>query len=179
MKVLVPVKRVIDYNVKVRVKADGSGVDLANVKMSMNPFDEIAVEEGVRLKESGTASELVAVSIGGQPCQETIRPAPVGQAQEETDAPTSRPVFDASYDVGLVPSEKSARVSIRLGSGSEAVESSELLRQASSAASTLGQSFCREIDLMFARCNMSSAAWLMWRIRSSRLSTITDRKSVV
>ena len=65
MKVLVPVKRVIDYNVKVRVKADGSGVDLANVKMSMNPFDEIAVEEAIRLKEAGKAEEIVAVSIGG------------------------------------------------------------------------------------------------------------------
>ncbi len=64
MKVLVPVKRVIDYNVKVRVKADGSGVDLANVKMSMNPFDEIAVEEAIRLKEAGKADEVVAVSIG-------------------------------------------------------------------------------------------------------------------
>ena len=66
MKVLVPVKRVIDYNVKVRVKADGSGVDLANVKMSMNPFDEIAVEEAIRLKEAGKADEVIAVSIGGQ-----------------------------------------------------------------------------------------------------------------
>ena len=75
MKVLVPVKRVIDYNVKVRVKADGSGVDLANVKMSMNPFDEIAVEESVRLKEKGTAQEIVAVSLGVQQCQETIRTA--------------------------------------------------------------------------------------------------------
>ena len=67
MKILVPVKRVIDYNVKVRVKADGSGVDLANVKMSMNPFDEIAVEEAIRLKEKGVAEEIVAVSIGVQP----------------------------------------------------------------------------------------------------------------
>src|SRR5579883_884340 len=75
MKVLVPVKRVIDYNVKVRVKADGTGVDLANVKMSMNPFDEIAVEEAVRLKEAGTASEIIAVSIGPQAAQETIRTA--------------------------------------------------------------------------------------------------------
>ena len=75
MKVLVPVKRVIDYNVKARVKADGSGVDLANVKMSMNPFDEIAVEEAVRLKEKGVATEIVAVSIGVQQCQETIRTA--------------------------------------------------------------------------------------------------------
>ena len=75
MKILVPVKRVIDYNVKVRVKADGSGVDLANVKMSMNPFDEIAVEEAIRLKEAGTATEIVAVSLGMQQCQETIRTA--------------------------------------------------------------------------------------------------------
>ena len=75
MKVLVPVKRVIDYNVKVRVKADGSGVDLANVKMSMNPFDEIAVEEAIRLKEAGKADEVVAVSIGVKQSQETLRTA--------------------------------------------------------------------------------------------------------
>jgi len=75
MKVLVPVKRVIDYNVKVRVKADGSGVDLANVKMSMNPFDEIAVEEAIRLKERGVAEEVVAVSIGVKQAQETLRTA--------------------------------------------------------------------------------------------------------
>ena len=75
MKVLVPVKRVIDYNVKVRVKADGSGVDLANVKMSMNPFDEIAVEEAIRLKEKGIATEIVVVSIGVKQSQETLRNA--------------------------------------------------------------------------------------------------------
>jgi electron transfer flavoprotein beta subunit len=75
MKVLVPVKRVVDFNVKVRVKADQSGVDLANVKMSMNPFDEIAVEEAVRLKEKGKASEVVIVSIGPQQAQDTIRTA--------------------------------------------------------------------------------------------------------
>ena len=75
MKVLVPVKRVIDYNVKIRVKADQTGVETANVKMSMNPFDEIAVEEAVRLQEAGTATEIVAVSIGPQQCQETIRTA--------------------------------------------------------------------------------------------------------
>ncbi|WP_316863046.1 electron transfer flavoprotein subunit beta/FixA family protein [uncultured Cohaesibacter sp.] len=73
MKILVPVKRVVDYNVKIRVKADGSGVDLANVKMSMNPFDEIAVEEAVRLKEAGVASEIVVVSVGPQQAQETLR----------------------------------------------------------------------------------------------------------
>ena len=75
MKVLVAVKRVIDYNVKVRVKADNTGVETANVKMSMNPFDEIAVEEAIRLKEAGTAEEIVAVSMGPQQCQETIRTA--------------------------------------------------------------------------------------------------------
>ena len=75
MKILVPVKRVVDYNVKVRVKADGSGVDLANVKMSMNPFDEIAVEEAVRLREAGIATEVVAVSCGLPACQETLRTA--------------------------------------------------------------------------------------------------------
>src|SRR5213595_1610023 len=75
MKILVPVKRVIDFNVRPRVKADGSGVDLANVKMSMNPFDEIAVEEAIRLKEKGVASEIVAVSIGPAKAQETLRTA--------------------------------------------------------------------------------------------------------
>jgi electron transfer flavoprotein beta subunit len=75
MKVLVPVKRVVDFNVKVRVKPDGSGVDLANVKMSMNPFDEIAVEEAVRLKERGIATEIVAISCGVTACQETLRTA--------------------------------------------------------------------------------------------------------
>ncbi len=73
MKVLVPVKRVIDFNVKVRVKPDGSGVDLANVKMSMNPFDEIALEEAMRLKEAGKVTEVVAVSVGAAQCQETLR----------------------------------------------------------------------------------------------------------
>ena len=75
MKILVPVKRVVDYNVKVRVKSDGTGVDLANVKMSMNPFDEIAVEEAVRLKEAGVATEVIAVSCGLAACQETLRTA--------------------------------------------------------------------------------------------------------
>jgi len=75
MKVLVPVKRVVDYNVKVRVKADGTGVDIANVKMSMNPFDEIGVEEAVRLREKGVATEVIAVSCGVTQCQETLRTA--------------------------------------------------------------------------------------------------------
>jgi electron transfer flavoprotein beta subunit len=75
MKILVPVKRVVDYNVKVRVKSDGTGVDIANVKMSMNPFDEIAVEEAVRLKEKGVATEVIAVSCGVVACQETLRTA--------------------------------------------------------------------------------------------------------
>ena len=75
MKILVPVKRVVDYNVKVRVKSDGSGVDIANVKMSMNPFDEIAVEEAVRLKEKGVVTEVIAVSCGDTKCQETLRTA--------------------------------------------------------------------------------------------------------
>ncbi|MGY8994446.1 MAG: electron transfer flavoprotein subunit beta/FixA family protein [Rhodospirillales bacterium] len=75
MKVLVAVKRVVDYNVKIRIKSDNLGVELANVKMSMNPFDEIAVEEGVRMREAGSADDLLIVSIGGQQCQETIRTA--------------------------------------------------------------------------------------------------------
>ena len=75
MKIIVPVKRVVDYNVKVRVKSDGTGVDIANVKMSMNPFDEIAIEEAVRLKEKGVATEVIAVSCGVLQCQETLRTA--------------------------------------------------------------------------------------------------------
>jgi electron transfer flavoprotein beta subunit len=92
MKILVPVKRVVDYNVKVRVRPDGSGVELANVKMSMNPFDEIAVEEAIRQKEAGKASEIVAVSIGPQGAAETIRTALAMGADRgvhvKTDAPT-------------------------------------------------------------------------------------------
>ena len=75
MKIVVPVKRVVDYNVKIRVKSDGSGVDLANVKMSMNPFDEISIEEALRLREAGTASEIIVVSVGPQQAQETLRTA--------------------------------------------------------------------------------------------------------
>ena len=75
MKIIVPIKRVVDYNVKIRVKSDQTGVELDNVKMSMNPFDEIAVEEAIRLKEAGTAEEIIALSIGPQQAQETIRTA--------------------------------------------------------------------------------------------------------
>jgi electron transfer flavoprotein beta subunit len=92
MKVLVPVKRVVDYNVKIRVKADGSGVELANVKMSMNPFDEIAVEEAVRLKEQGKATEIVAVSIGPQQAAETIRTALAMGADRGILVKTDQPV---------------------------------------------------------------------------------------
>jgi electron transfer flavoprotein beta subunit len=92
MKVLVPVKRVVDYNVKIRVKSDGSGVELANVKMSMNPFDEIAVEEALRLKEAGTATEIVVVSVGPAQAAETIRTGLAMGADRgilvKTDAPT-------------------------------------------------------------------------------------------
>ena len=109
MKVLVPVKRVIDYNVKVRVKADQSGVDLANVKMSMNPFDEIAVEEAVRLKEKGKATEVVAVSIGPQQASETIRTALAMGADRgilvKTDQ-TVEPLAVAKILKTLVESEK-------------------------------------------------------------------------
>src|SRR5438270_13890826 len=92
MKLLVPVKRVIDYNVKPRVKADGTGVDLANVKMSMNPFDEIAVEEAIRLKEKGVATEIVAVSIGPAKPQETLRPAHAMGADRALLIPTDHAV---------------------------------------------------------------------------------------
>ena len=92
MKVLVPVKRVLDYNVKPRVKADGTGVDLANVKMSMNPFDEIAVEEAIRLKEKGVATEIVVVSIGEQKAQETLRTALAMGADRAVLVTTDGPV---------------------------------------------------------------------------------------
>jgi electron transfer flavoprotein beta subunit len=113
MKVLVPVKRVIDYNVKVRVKADGSGVELANVKMSMNPFDEIAVEEAIRLKEGGKATEIIAVSIGPQQAQETIRTALAMGADRgilvKTDAPVE-PLAVAKILKAVVGQEEPAIV---------------------------------------------------------------------
>ncbi|MFA5898591.1 MAG: electron transfer flavoprotein subunit beta/FixA family protein [Hyphomicrobium sp.] len=110
MKILVPVKRVVDYNVKIRVKPDGSGIDLANVKMSMNPFDEIAVEEAVRLKEKGTATEIVVVSIGPTKAQETIRTALAigadrGILVETPDAPVE-PLAVAKILKGIVEAEK-------------------------------------------------------------------------
>ncbi|MEZ5910069.1 MAG: electron transfer flavoprotein subunit beta/FixA family protein [Hyphomicrobiaceae bacterium] len=109
MKVLVPVKRVVDYNVKIRVKSDGSGVELANVKMSMNPFDEIAVEEAIRIKEAGKAKEIVAVSIGPQKAQETIRTALAMGADRgllvETDE-TVEPLAVAKLLKSIVEAEK-------------------------------------------------------------------------
>lgn len=109
MKILVPVKRVIDYNVKPRVKADGTGVDLANVKMSMNPFDEIAVEEAIRLKEAGVASEIIAVSIGPAQAQETIRTALAMGADRgilvKVDE-TTEPLTVAKLIKGVVDEEK-------------------------------------------------------------------------
>jgi len=109
MKVLVPVKRVVDFNVKIRVKADGTGVDLANVKMSMNPFDEIAVEEALRLKEAGKAEEIVAVSIGPAKAQETIRTALAMGADRgiliQTDE-TVEPLAVAKLLKGVVEEEK-------------------------------------------------------------------------
>jgi electron transfer flavoprotein beta subunit len=110
MKILVPVKRVVDYNVKVRVKSDGTGVDIANVKMSMNPFDEIAVEEAVRLKEAGVATEVVAVSAGVTQCQETLRTAlgvgvdcaPPTEPRKKTSLPPSPPpaiLIESSEDL--------------------------------------------------------------------------------
>ena len=109
MKILVPVKRVVDYNVKIRVKPDGSGVDLANVKMSMNPFDEIAVEEAIRLKEAGKATEIVAISIGPQQASETIRTALAMGADRgilvKTDT-TVEPLAVAKILKALVEAEK-------------------------------------------------------------------------
>jgi len=109
MKILVPVKRVVDFNVKVRVKPDGSGVELANVKMSMNPFDEIAVEEAIRLKEAGKATEIVAVSIGPQQASETIRTALAMGADRgilvKTDA-TVEPLAVAKILKAIVEAEK-------------------------------------------------------------------------
>ena len=109
MKVLVPVKRVVDYNVKVRVKSDGSGVDIANVKMSMNPFDEIAIEEATRLKEAGKATEIIAVSCGVAQCQETLRTAMAIGADRailvETDVEL-QPLAVAKLLAALVAREK-------------------------------------------------------------------------
>ena len=109
MKVLVPVKRVVDFNVKIRVKSDGSGVELANVKMSMNPFDEIAVEEAIRLKEAGKADEIVVVSIGPQQAQETLRTALAMGADRailvKTDEQTE-PLGVAKVLKGVVEAEK-------------------------------------------------------------------------
>ena len=109
MKVLVPVKRVVDYNVKVRVKSDGSGVDIANVKMSMNPFDEIAVEEATRLKEKGIVTEIIAVSVGVTQCQETLRTAMAIGADRgilvEADADI-QPLAVAKILAALVAKEK-------------------------------------------------------------------------
>ncbi|NMG41875.1 electron transfer flavoprotein subunit beta/FixA family protein [Chelativorans sp. ZYF759] len=109
MKVLVPVKRVVDYNVKIRVKSDGSGVELANVKMSMNPFDEIAVEEAIRLKEAGKVEEIIAVSVGPQQAQETIRTALAMGADRgilvKTDELTE-PLTVAKILKGIVDEEK-------------------------------------------------------------------------
>ncbi|MFG1270895.1 electron transfer flavoprotein subunit beta/FixA family protein, partial [Xanthobacter sp. DSM 14520] len=108
MKILVPVKRVVDYNVKVRVKSDGSGVELANVKMSMNPFDEIAVEEALRLKEAGKATEVIAVSIGPAQASETLRTALAMGADRgilvKTDA-TVEPLAVAKILKGVVGEE--------------------------------------------------------------------------
>ncbi|MFM1989521.1 MAG: hypothetical protein RJA99_2478, partial [Pseudomonadota bacterium] len=111
MKILVPVKRVVDYNVKVRVKSDGTGVDIANVKMSMNPFDEIAVEEAVRLKEKGVATEIIAVSCGVTACQETLRTAMAIGADRailvETDASVElQPLAVAKLLKALVDKEQ-------------------------------------------------------------------------
>jgi electron transfer flavoprotein beta subunit len=109
MKVLVPVKRVVDYNVKIRVKADGSGVELANVKMSMNPFDEIGIEEAIRLKEAGKAEEIIAVSIGPAQAQETIRTALAMGADRgilvKVDGPVE-PLAVAKILKGVVDQEK-------------------------------------------------------------------------
>jgi electron transfer flavoprotein beta subunit len=109
MKILVPVKRVVDFNVKIRIKPDGSGVELANIKMSMNPFDEIAVEEAIRLKEAGKATEIVAVSVGPAQASETIRTALAMGADRgilvKTDA-TVEPLAVAKILKGIVEAEK-------------------------------------------------------------------------
>jgi electron transfer flavoprotein beta subunit len=111
MKILVPVKRVVDYNVKIRVRPDGSGVELANVKMSMNPFDEIAVEEALRLKEKGQATEVVVVSIGPAKCQETIRTglamgADRGILVETADGETIEPLAVAKLLKAIIATEQ-------------------------------------------------------------------------
>ncbi len=115
MKILVPVKRVVDYNVKIRVKSDGTGVELANVKMSMNPFDEIAIEEAIRLKEKGVATEIIAVSIGPTKSQETIRTALAmgadrGILVETADGDTIEPLAVAKLLKAIVATEQPSLV---------------------------------------------------------------------
>ena len=106
MRILIPIKRVIDYNVKARVRADGSGVDLSNVKMSMNPFDEIAVEEAIRLKEKGQAEEVVVVSVGVKQAAETLRTALAKLLKAAMDAEQPRLVIAGNHAV--LPDDRSA-----------------------------------------------------------------------
>ncbi|WP_298816817.1 electron transfer flavoprotein subunit beta/FixA family protein [uncultured Roseibium sp.] len=148
MKILVPVKRVIDYNVKVRVKADGSGVDLANVKMSMNPFDEISVEEALRLKEAGKASEVVVVSVGPQQATETLRTGLAMGADRgilvKTDE-TTEPLAVAKILKGIVEAEEPGLVIL----GKQAIDD-DCNQTGQMLAALLGWSqgtFASELDL--------------------------------
>jgi electron transfer flavoprotein beta subunit len=149
MKILVPVKRVVDYNVKIRVKPDGSGVDLANVKMSMNPFDEIAVEEAIRLKEAGKATEIVAVSIGPQQASETIRTALAMGADRgilvKTDT-TVEPLAVAKILKALVEAEKPGLVMER---------STADCRPSSSRARRSSPPICGSMSRVMPRCPTS------------------------
>ena len=130
MKVLVPVKRVVDYNVKVRVKADGSGVETANIKMSMNPFDEIAVEEAVRLKEAGIVTEIIVVSCGPTACQETLRTALAIGADRailvETDVEL-QPLAVAKLIKAIAAKESPGRATAREAETTQQVTSSSVL----------------------------------------------------
>jgi electron transfer flavoprotein beta subunit len=168
MKVLVPVKRVVDYNVKVRVKSDGSGVDIANVKMSMNPFDEIAVEEAVRLKEKGLVTEVIAVSCGVAQCQETLRTAMAIGADRailvETDADL-QPLAVAKLLKALVDKEQPQLVIL----GKQAIDDdANQTGQMLAALADLPQAtFASKVELSATRSASpakSTAAWKPWQL---------------
>ena len=166
MKIVVPVKRVIDYNVKVRVKSDNTGVDIAIVKMSMNPFDEIAVEEAVRLKEAGVAREVVAVSCGASQCQETLRTALVIGADRavlvESNEELQLPLAVAKLLKALVDKERPSLVIL----GKQAIDDdSNQTGQMLAALAGLPQAtFASKVSWLMAR-SLCRAKWMAARKR--------------
>jgi electron transfer flavoprotein beta subunit len=164
MKILVPVKRVLDYNVKPRVKIDGSGVDLANVKMSMNPFDEIAVEEAVRLKEKGVASEVIAVSVGPAKALDTLRTALAMGADRailvQTDAEVE-PLAVAKILKGVALEEEPALVIL----GKQAIDD-DSNQTGQMLAALLGRpqgTFASKVELEGQPCSSPARSMAVWK----------------